>query len=125
MTAVKRKNEKERNTHGNGDGDSAGTPVTNSFMNPMLLLMTSGEIPYPCRSAIRASHAGSMFLDDSMIPLVLTPTCETCTNECGAGPEMMFALMGLDGGGDDGVLVFSFFVELERNGRKTPRMVQG
>lgn len=53
-----------------------------------------------------------------MMPLVLTPTWETCTNECGAGPEMMFALRDLAAA--DGVLVFSFLVELERKGRKTP-----
>lgn len=57
------------------------------------------------------------------MPLVLTPTWETCTNECGAGLEMMFVLTGLDG--DDGVLVFSLFTELERNGRKTAKMGDG
>lgn len=99
--------------------------MTHSFMNPILSFITSGEIPEPCRSAIRAPHAGSMFLDDSMIPLVLTPTWETCTKEWGAGPEMRFVLTGLDGGGDDDVLIFSFFIELVRKGRKTARMWEG
>ena len=55
-----------------------------------------------------------------MMPRVLTPTWETCTNECGAGPEMIFALTGLVG--NAGVLVFSFFAELVRKGRKTAVM---
>ena len=52
-----------------------------------------------------------------MMPLVLTPTWETCTKECGAGLEMMFALTGLVG--NDDVLGFSFLVALEQKGRKT------
>ena len=73
------------------------------------------------------------------MPRVFTPTCETCTNECGAGPEIRFVLTGLEGGGADGFVVvvavaaavvvvgavlalaLSLFIELARKGRKTAR----
>lgn len=78
-----------------------------------------------------------MFFEDSIPPVVDTPTWETCMNDCGVGPEIMLGLSGvavpnringkcaegtfLDLEGLSGLVGFAgFLVELVRE-RKGPK----